>query len=271
MLMEPGPSGSGDDLRGQRAVCLRQPQRRDRANQAAIRRPIFTGNQRGQPVPCLVTSGPMPWQHGGRHQLATLASAGFIDRRHDLLLDRRPVVTVADPMVRFHQLVIEPYLADLEAGRAGQVWAEAERTVESKIFGPHFEALAADWVARYAPRQAGLTIGPVGQTVIACREHKVGHEIDILALVRGSRPRTPGTPVAFVGKAKHRDRRPGLAELRRLQHLRDLLTAAGHDASDAIIGVFSTAGFTDDLAAEATASRGKILLATLGELYDQQS
>ena len=52
------------------------------------------------------------------HQLTTLAAAGFIDRSHDLLLDRRPVVTVADPMVRFHQLVIEPYLADLEAGQA---------------------------------------------------------------------------------------------------------------------------------------------------------
>ena len=52
--------------------------------------------------------------------------------RHDLLLDRQPVVTIADPMVRFHQLVIEPYLADLEAGRAGQVWAEAEHTVESQ-------------------------------------------------------------------------------------------------------------------------------------------
>ena len=49
------------------------------------------------------------------HQLTTLASAGFINRRHDLLpVDRRPVVTVADPMVRFHQLVIEPYLADLD-------------------------------------------------------------------------------------------------------------------------------------------------------------
>ena len=87
------------------------------------------------------------------HQLTALASAGFIDRRHDLLLDRRPVVTVADPMVRFHQLVIEPYLADLEAGRARQVWAEAAHTVESKIFGPHFEALAADWVAGTPPEQ----------------------------------------------------------------------------------------------------------------------
>lgn len=201
------------------------------------------------------------------HQLATLASAGFIDRRHDLLLDRRPVVRVADPLVRFHQLVIEPYQADLEAGRPGQVWAGAAHTVESKIYGPHFEALASEWVARYAAAEAGLTVGPVGQTVIACREHKTGHEIDVLALARGTRPRTSGAPIAFVGEAKHRDRRPGLAELRGLQHRRELLTAAGHDASDAVVGLFSATGFTEELQAEAASSRGKILLAPLEMLY----
>jgi uncharacterized protein len=205
------------------------------------------------------------------HQLATLSSAGFIDRRHDLLLDRRPVVTVADPMVRFHQLVIEPYLADLEAGRAREVWNEAAHTVESKIFGPHFEALAAEWVARYGAAEAGLAVGPVGQTVVACREHRTGHEIDVLALARGSRPRTPGAPVAFIGEAKHRDRRPGLAELRRLHHLRDLLTAAGHDATDATFGLFGASGFTDELTAEAAASRGEILLTDLGMLYGHPS
>jgi len=205
------------------------------------------------------------------HQLATLASAGFIDRRHDLLLDRRRVVTVADPIVRFHQLVIEPYLADLEAGRARQVWGEAAHTVESKIYGPHFEALAAEWVAQHAADEAGLAVGPVGQTVIACRQHKTGHEIDVLALARGTRPRTPGAPVAFIGEAKHRERRPGLAELRNLQHRRELLTAAGHDASDAVLGLFSATGFTAELEAEAADSRGKILLTPLATLYGERA
>jgi hypothetical protein len=205
------------------------------------------------------------------HQLTTLASAGFIDRHHDLLLDRRPVVTVADPMVRFHQLIIEPYLADLEAGRARQVWAEAAHTVESKIYGPHFEALAAEWVARYAAAEVGLAVGPVGQTVIACREHKASHEIDVLALARGARPRIPGAPVAFIGEAKHRDRRPGLAELRRLQHLRDLLTAAGHEAIGATLGLFSATGFTEELQAEADGSQDKLLLVPLEILYGAPS
>jgi hypothetical protein len=116
-----------------------------------------------------------------------------------------------------------------------------------------------------------VPVGPVGQTVVACREHKVGHEIDVLALARGARPRTPGAPVAFIGEAKHRDRRPGLAELRRLQHLRELLTAAGHDASDAVLGLFSATGFTEDLGAEAVGSHKKILLVPLEMLYGQLS
>ena len=203
------------------------------------------------------------------HQLTTLASAGFIDRHQDLLLERRPVVTVADPMVRFYQLVIEPYLADLEAGRAHEVWTESAHTVESKILGPHFEALAAEWTSRFAAAEAGLAVGPVGQTVIACREHKTGHEIDVLGLARGSRPRTPGAPVAFIGEAKHRDRRPGLAELRRLKHLGELLTGEEHDATNAVLGLFSASGFTDELVAKATDSRGRILLTGLNALYGQ--
>lgn len=201
------------------------------------------------------------------HQLGMLESAGFIDRRHDLLYDRRPVITITDPLVRFHQLVIEPYLADLEAGRATRTLAEAEHTIESRILGPHFEALAAEWVARYAPDEAGLAVGPVGSTVIACREHKKAHEIDVLALTRGSRPRTANAPISFIGEAKNRDRRPGLAELRRLEHLRGLLTGLGHDASEAVLGLFSATGFTEDLTAEANRRGGKLLLVSLADLY----
>lgn len=201
------------------------------------------------------------------HQLGMLAAAGFIERRQDLLHERRPVVTVADQLVRLHQLVIEPFLADLEAGRARQVWAEASHTVDSRIFGPHFEALAAEWVARYATDEAGLSVGPVGQSVVACREHQTGHEIDVLALARGARPRTPGVPIVFIGEAKYRDRRPGLAELRRLEHVASLLTAAGHNASAATVGLFSGTGFTEDLVTRAAHSRGRILLAGLDTLY----
>jgi hypothetical protein len=154
------------------------------------------------------------------HQLRMLESTGFVERRQDLLLDRRPVISVADPLVRLHHLVIEPYLADLEGGQAQRVWTEVHHTVESKIFGPHFEALAREWTARYAYTECGLQVGAIGQTMVSCREHKIAHEVDVLGLARGARPRTTGVPIAFVGEAKARDRKTGLTELRRLEHIR---------------------------------------------------
>jgi uncharacterized protein len=246
-----------------RRVVHEDPRIRDTATYSSVLAVIATGESSPTKIGGLLERPATSLVH----QLNMLESAGFIDRRQDLLLDRRPVITVTDPLVRFHQLVIEPYQADLEAGRALRVLAEAEHTVDSKILGPHFEALAGEWVARYAYDEAGLAVGPVGSTVIACKEHRKTHEIDILALARGGSPRIPKTPIAFIGEAKHRDRRPGLAELRRLEHIRELLTAAGHDAGEAVLGLFSAAGFTEDLAAEAARGNGKLLLVSLDDLY----
>lgn len=199
------------------------------------------------------------------HQLTMLESAGFVERAQDMLLDRRPVVRVADPLVRLHHLVVEPHLADLEAGHGEDVWTSVEHTVDSKIYGPHFEAMATEWVARYARVEAGLDVGATGQATIACREHRTSHEIDILSLERGARPRTAGAAVTFIGEAKCRDRAPGVAQLHRLKHLRDLLTAAGHDSSGAALGLFSTTGFSDDL--RRAAERDGVLLVGLADLY----
>lgn len=201
------------------------------------------------------------------YQLTMLEAAGFIDRAQDLLLERRPTLTVSDPVVRLHHLIIEPYQADLEARRADQVWAETTHTVESKILGPHFETLAADWVRHHARDEAGLDVGATGQSVISCREHKIGHEIDILSLTRGARPRTAGTPIAFIGEARSRDRKPGLAQLQRLEHIRELLTANGHNAINARLGLFSTTGFSDELTEHARRAGDSVLLVGLDQIY----
>lgn len=71
--------------------------------------------------------------------------------------------------------------------------------------------------------------------MVACREHKTSHEAGVLALARGSLPRTAGAPVTFIGEARYRDRQIGLAGLRRLEHIQDLLTASAHDAGAKIL------------------------------------
>ncbi len=200
------------------------------------------------------------------YQLGMLESAGLVERHQDLLRQRRPVIRVVDPVVRLNHLVIEPHLADLESGRADQVWAELTHTVESKILGPHLETLATAWVTHDARRLVGLDIGATGQASVPCHEHATNHDVDVLALRRGARPRTPNTAIAFIGEAKARDRRPGLSQLRRLEHIRELLTAAGHDAGDAALGLFSTGGFTDELV-ETAQRDDKVMLIGLDTLY----
>jgi hypothetical protein len=55
--------------------------------------------------------------------------------------------------------------------------------------------------------------------------------------------------------------------LRRLEHLRDLLTYAGHDATGATLGLFSVSGFAPELVAEAARSREVVRLFGLHDLY----
>lgn len=201
------------------------------------------------------------------YQLRMLESAGFVERRQDLLVERRPVLRVVDPVVRLHHLVIEPHLAELEAGRADEVWQDTKHTLEARILGPHFEALATEWVARHGRDEAGLGVGTAGHGTIACREHRTSHEIDVLALARGARPRTPGAAIAFIGEAKTRNRKPGTTELERLEHIRDLLVKAGYDAGGAVLGLFSSTGFTKEVTERAAGSNGNALLVGLDQIY----
>jgi hypothetical protein len=201
------------------------------------------------------------------YQLGMLESAGFIERRRNLLIDRRPAIAVADPVVRFHHLVIEPHMAELEDGRAEHVWTQAQRTVESKILGPHFEALATEWLTRYGRDEADVDVGEAGPATIACREHKTSHEVDILSIRSGERARATGAAISFIGEAKCRDRQPGAAELERLEHLRDLLESSGHDCREAALGLFSRTGFTDGLWSKAKTSHSRVLLVDLVDLY----
>lgn len=203
------------------------------------------------------------------YQLRMLESAGFIHREQDLLHDRKPVIKVADPLVRLHHLVIEPYLADLEAGRSEEVWEEVGHTIASKILGPHLETIATEWMVRYARDESGVEVGTTGQTTVPCRQHKTSHELDVVSLRRGVRPRTSGAAIGFIGEAKARDRRPGMTELERLKHVQNLLSASGHDTENAVLGLFSTEGFTAELHDEANRSNGQVLLVGLERLYGE--
>lgn len=201
------------------------------------------------------------------YHLGIMRAGGFIRYDQDILLQRRPVITVADPAVRFHNLVVQPNLLELEMRDSRAAWHRSREAFSRKIAGPHFEQLAREWVRWYG-REAGLDdIGHVGTTVVACREHR-GHEVDVIALDRHSRPRSRGARIAVLGEAKSTNHIFTVADLDRLGHLRRLLAAQGWDAEGAGLALFSRAGFAPDLVR--TAGTTGVHLVDLAAMYGLQ-
>jgi hypothetical protein len=180
------------------------------------------------------------------YHLTVMREAGFINYGHDLLKQRHPIITVADPAVRFHNLIVRPYQLELEMRESEWVWDRSRDVFAGKVLGPHFEELARQWTRWYG-REAGLTdIGNVGSAVISCREHS-GHEIDVIALDRLSAPRGKGSTVAFIGEAQCTSGPRGRADLARLEHIRDVLVVQGWKAAGASLGLFSRHGFSPEM------------------------
>jgi AAA+ ATPase superfamily predicted ATPase len=200
------------------------------------------------------------------HILDVLLSSGYLRREDDLLRQRKPTLSVADPVIRFNQLITVPSTELLERGLGQQVWDGASATFHSQILGPHFEELARDWVRHYAQTEIGIDPGAVGTTDIHDVAGRAKHELDVVALAPGEKPRTKSVRIALLGEAKATGRRRGTSDLDRLDHLRTVLAGEGHDAAHAHLAVFSEHGFTRDLNSTA-ARRPDVHLVALAQLY----
>jgi hypothetical protein len=107
-----------------------------------------------------------------------------------LLQQRKPTLSVADPVIRFNQLITVPSTELLERRLGQQVWDGASATFHSQILGPHFEELARDWARHYAQTEIGIDPGAVGTTDIHDVAGRAKHELDVVALAPGEKPRT---------------------------------------------------------------------------------
>ena len=198
------------------------------------------------------------------YHVKIMRDAGFVSYAQDILLQRRPIITVADPVVRFHNLIVRPNLVDFEMRQGRAAWERSQDTFSAKVLGPHFEQLARDWTLRYG-REAELDdIGQVGTTVVACKEHR-GHEVDVLALDRQSRAQNRRAKIALIGEAKATRQPRTVSDIERLEHIREVLATQGWNAADAELALFSRDGFTSGL--EKTAAKRRTHLLDLETLY----
>ena len=197
------------------------------------------------------------------HPLAVLQELRLIARVEDALHPRRPIYRLTEPVIRFQQLVIRPREATLAARGGLRVWQDCADTVASKIYGPHLEDVAREWVLAHADvRSLGGTVNRVGPATIACRAHKAGHELDVVAL--SDLPHEP-VRVLAIGEVKATGKPVGEGELTRLEHLRELLPQDKVKGPVKLL-LFARNGFTAELR-QASAGRDDVELIDLDRLY----
>ncbi len=185
------------------------------------------------------------------HPLEMLERVQLVSKVNDALRSRRPLYKVNEPLIRLQHLIIRPFEARLVGRGRAHVWEQEKDTAESLIFRPHLEDLARSWCVDHAARE---TLGGLPSrcepALIACREHKVSHELDVV--VSADPPRQERRILA-IGEVKATTWQVGLNQLQRLRHIRSLMQA-DQVADQPKLLLFSRQGFTRDLIAEARTS-----------------
>jgi uncharacterized protein len=197
------------------------------------------------------------------HLLSGLQDIGLVAQVDDALREKRSVFRIAEPVVRLHQLLIARHEPELVAGRAERVWTANTDTVDSRILGPHFEDLARTWCFEHASEATlGGYVTHVRTTEISCREHKQGHEADVVVTESTS---YAADRITAIGEAKGTSSPMDVPHLERLEHLRGLLPSAKINGLPKLL-FFARSGFTPALVRLA-AQRADIELIDLHRLY----
>lgn len=197
------------------------------------------------------------------HPLAVLEHLCLVERVEDAFRRRRPIYRITEPIIRFHQLVIQPWAAPLAALGGEQVWFDVADTVGAKINGPHLEELARMWCLMHAATETlGGRANKVRSATLACPLHRQGHELDVVAIQ--DLPQQSSRVVA-IGEVKATRGVLAQEQLTRIEHLRTLLPAERTPEPPRLL-LFSRSGFTAGLRRTAQ-SRRDVELVDLPRLY----
>jgi uncharacterized protein len=192
------------------------------------------------------------------HPLSVLTEASWIESLVDPLRDKRTRYQVAEPIVRWWRLVVEPNLHRLTgpSPRPEQVWADSEPLIAARIHAPHLERLTRWWLLAHH-EEAKLPRWPtaVGSSVVT--HHRQRSQLDIVATGSTSRG---ATEILAIGEVKATGHPVGPGVLERLD------AVAGDIAPDAIRLVVSLNGFTAPLR-RSVERRTDVRLADIASLY----
>ncbi|GAA3444387.1 hypothetical protein [Planomonospora venezuelensis] len=198
------------------------------------------------------------------HPLNVLVDCQLIVKDHDVIQRKKPVYRIAEPLITFYQSVMRPRWAALELGEAERVWRGSQPRFLSRVVGPNFERICRDW-AILADDFFDEPPGEVGSALLVDHSKRENNKIELDVVVMTPALLEERQRVLSIGEVKW-DKVMGLGHLDRLRRARELLTAQGHRADDAVLTCYSGAGFDEQLQAEA-GEDSRVLLVDLPTLY----
>ena len=199
------------------------------------------------------------------HPLNVLEDCGLITKEPDAFKDNRTVFRINEPLVAFHHAVMRPIWSDLEHTRdASRLWQRSQSRFVGNVLGPHFEHVCRHWTRHLAPDGLfGDHPQRVERGTVNDPAHKTTYEVDVVVFGLSDDNRQP---LLAIGEVKWGETM-GMAHLERLRRVRSLLAAqARRGAETAKLVCYSGAGFTGELR-KAASEDPKIVLISLGELY----
>lgn len=203
-------------------------------------------------------------QRAVQHPLRSLEEAGFVIAGDDALRSRRPIYRIADPIVRFHHAVTRRDLARFEDRRTDEAWQDAQPRFRTHVLGPHFEDIAREFTFRFAsPETVGGRAAAVAPAVVSDAKQRSQHEIDVVAVGRNV---DGSAPILALGEAKHTESKRTLADLARLERIRELISHKHPSALAARLLLFSARGFEANLLRQAE-RRSDVELIDAARLY----
>lgn len=177
------------------------------------------------------------------HHLLVLEDTGLLHRRQDVFRSGRPSYHVAEPLVRFYQVIMRAQWGPLESGRGNLVWESSRAQFASQIVGPHFEQVCRDFALWAPPDLYGELPGEIGAGVVPDHSRRTQIEVDVVVMAAG----LPGQrrKILSLGEAKWGEVM-GRRHVERLERARQLLSR-DYDTSDTILACYSGAGFEPDI------------------------
>ncbi len=192
--------------------------------------------------------------------IETLVAAALIEKRPDPFNRRATTFVLAEPMLRTERILLAPERARIERGRAHAVWEDAQPRVARRIFGPHLEWMAAEWLLLFAsPATTGGEIRSAGPAVFT--RGGVRSQLDVVAVAPDQHD---VDRICLIGECKAGSDPVGRHELERLDSIaNDLGQRAAPTVKRLLV---ARTGFTAELRRLAR-SRPEVELADVSRLY----